>query len=169
MRAVVALHTDGSMAGWFSSMAIAYRKYKIPRDAIWKSIKTGKPYKGFKWVDKNVYDKHYRDCTLSKLAYKKNTERDDKGYFVKGHKGIKHSEKTKKILADYARAQSFKLSRDPTSKWGKGQPQRVWCVNNDKEYNSITEAANELGLTQHQISNALYCGGKTKGFKFYKI
>ncbi len=169
MRAVVALHTDGSMAGWFPSMVIAYRKYRIPRDAIWRSIKTGKPYKGFKWVDKEVFDKHYRACTLDKLAYKKNTDRDEKGHWVKGHKTVKCSERTKKILAKYASIQSTKQALDPNSKWGKGRPRRVWCANNDKEYNSITEAANDLGLTQYQISCSLYCEGKTKGFKFYRI
>lgn len=64
----MALNEDGSMAGWFESMALAKRLYGIPRDAILKYIKTGKPYKGFKWVYKEVYDEHYRNCTIHLLS-----------------------------------------------------------------------------------------------------
>lgn len=169
MRAVVALNEDGSMAGWFESMALAKLKYGIPRDAIWKSINTGKPYKGFKWVYKEVFDEYYRNCTLDTLAYKRNNQRDSKGHWVKGHSGVKHSEETKRILAQKAREQSYHQTHDPCCNWGKGRKQKVWCVNNNKEYDSITEAADELGLTQHQISDALYGGHKTKGYKFYRI
>lgn len=169
MRAVVALNEDGSMAGWFESMALAKQKYGIPRDAIWKSIKTGKSYKGFKWVDKETFDKHYKDCTLHKLSYKRDHQRDSKGRWVKGHTPIRHTDETKKKLAAYAKTQSYKQAHDPHSKWGKGCKKPVWCVNNDKVYESFTEAANDLGLTQHQISSAIYGGYKTKGYKFYKI
>lgn len=169
MRPIVALHEDGNMAGWFESMALAQRLYGIPRDAIWRSIKTGKPYKGFRWVYKEVYEYHYRQCTLHQLAYAKDNQRDIKGHWVKGHLGIKHTENTKKNIAEIARKQSIRQANDPNSKWGKGQQKRVWCVNNNKEYASMTEAANELGLTQHQISVAINGNHKTKGYKFYKV
>ena len=169
MRAVVALNEDGSLAGWFESMAIAHRKYGILRTGILRSIKTGNPYKGYKWVYKEVFDKHYRECTLDKLAYQKDKQRDNRGYWVKGHSPVRHTEETKSILKKYAPEQSYKQAKDPNSNWGKGRKQRIWCVNNNKEYDSITEAAHDLGLTTHQISVALYGGHKTKGYKFYKI
>lgn len=169
MRPIVAVREDGSMAGWFESYACALKKYNLHKGGIWKSIKTGKPYKGFRWVYKEVYDKHYKDCTLHELSFKRDYSRDSNGYWVKGHKGVKFTEETKQRIAKHARKQSYRQAHDKNSNWGKPRYRRVWCVNNNKEYSSITEAASELGLTQKGISSALYGGHKTKGYKFYKI
>jgi len=63
----------------------AMKYYKLDRTSILRSIRTGKPYKGFRWVYKADYDKAYLYQFTEKYAFTPPRDRDLRGWCKPGY------------------------------------------------------------------------------------
>lgn len=68
-----------------------------------------------------------------------------------------------------ARECAFRQANDPNNRWGKGgRSIPIYCVTNNKRYNSIKEASIDLCIPYNQIVLAMHRNGTAHGYKFYR-
>lgn len=87
-KPVVAVNPDGSMNGWFDGIMDAMRLYHLDRTCILQSIRTGRLYKGLRWVYKEDYDLAATVMDTKRFAYERRPAagRNLSGKFCKGCK-----------------------------------------------------------------------------------
>lgn len=84
-KPIAALNPDGTLNGWFEGIMDAMKIYHLDRTSILNSIRTGKPYKGFRWVYKQDYDEAAMWGDVSKFAFTPRRDRDLRGWSVPGY------------------------------------------------------------------------------------
>lgn len=84
-KPVAALNPDGTINGWFEGIMDAMTIYRLDRTSILRSIRTGKPYKGFRWVYKEEYDREYMWGDISKYSFTPRYDRDLNGRCKPGY------------------------------------------------------------------------------------
>ena len=86
-KPIVAVNPDGTMNGWFSGIMDAMTVYRLDRTSILRSIRTGKPYRGLRWVYKDDYDLAATVMDTRRFAFTPppTVGRDRAGRFRKGH------------------------------------------------------------------------------------
>ena len=70
-RSIVAVNTDGSMAGCFDSIKVAHEKYGLTRYMLTKACKTGNLYRGIKWMYEDEYRKLWEQGKTDTLKYER--------------------------------------------------------------------------------------------------
>lgn len=70
-KSVVAINTDGSMAGCFDSIKTAHDKYHLTRYLIVKSCRTGSLYRGLRWMFEDEYRKAWLEGRTDELRYER--------------------------------------------------------------------------------------------------
>lgn len=84
-KAVVAVNPDGTMNGWFDGIMNAMLIYRLDRTSILRSIRTGKPYKGFRWVYKEDYDAAAMRFDTQRYSFSPRLDRDLHGWCKPGY------------------------------------------------------------------------------------
>ena len=84
-KPVAAVFPDGTLNGWFNGIMDAMKLYGFDRTSILNSIRTGRPYKGCRWVYKQDYDAALLTGTTQKFAFTPRIDRDMLGHSVKGY------------------------------------------------------------------------------------
>ena len=84
-KPIVAVNPDGTMNGWFDGIMDAMTIYRLDRTSILRSIRTGKPYKGLRWVYKDDYDQVAMWQDTSKFAFTPRYDRDLRGRCKPGY------------------------------------------------------------------------------------
>lgn len=84
-KAVVACNPDGTMNGWFDGIMSAMLIYRLDRTSILRSIRTGKPYKGLRWVYKQDYDEAAKRLDTQRFAFTPQRDRDLRGWCRPGY------------------------------------------------------------------------------------
>ena len=70
-RSIVAVNTDGSMAGCFDSIKVAHEKYGLTRHLLTKACKTGNLYRGIKWMFEDEYRHLWEQGKTDMLKYER--------------------------------------------------------------------------------------------------
>lgn len=70
-RKIVAVNTDGTMMGCFDSIKVAHEKYHLTRHLLTKACKTGKLYRGIKWIFEDEYRKLWEQGKTDTLQYER--------------------------------------------------------------------------------------------------
>lgn len=170
-RMVVAVNPDGSVAEVFEYIKDAVAKYGMDRHSITNSCKRGSICHGWKWFYEEDFRRIYMNCEYEKLRFTLDPNRDPVTYhYIKGHKAgsgytrLTEEQKQKKI--DHTRAA---MKRRKENGGYEESKKKLWkpvvCLNDGKEFPSITHAAEYYGIPRHQISGAIHRIGKTRGLK----
>lgn len=70
-RSIVAVDTDGSMAGCFDSIKALHEQYHLTKHHIVNSCKTGKLYRGVRWMYEEEYHQLWLEGRTTELAYER--------------------------------------------------------------------------------------------------
>lgn len=70
-KSVVAVNTDGTMAGCFDSIKVAHEKYHLTRHLIVRSCRTGSLYRGLRWMFEDEYRKAWLEDRTDQLRYER--------------------------------------------------------------------------------------------------
>lgn len=170
-RMVVAVNPDGSVAEVFEYIKDAVAKYGMDRHSITNSCKRGSICHGWKWFYEEDFRRIYMNCEYEKLRFTLDPNRDPVTYrYIKGHKAgsgyARLTEKQKLKKTDHIRAA---MKRRKENGGYEESKKKLWkpvvCLNDGKEFPSITHAAEYYGIQRHQISGAIHRIGKTRGLK----
>lgn len=130
----------------------------------------------------NIGHKHSKETKrkLSESAKGRKHSEETKKIIGEASKGRKHSEESKKLMSKIKKERmnnntklkiSIGLKGNKNGVGNKGRSKKIICLTNNKIYESIKDAANELGL--HSDGIIKVCKGEytqTKGyiFKYYE-
>ena len=84
-KPIAAIFPDGTLNGWFEGIMDAMKLYHLDRTSILRSIRTGKPYKGCRWVYKSDYDEAYFNGNPNRFAFTPRKDRDLRGWCKPGY------------------------------------------------------------------------------------
>lgn len=102
-KAIVACNPDGSLNGWFEALTQAEDIYHLTRSRILKSIRTGEPYKGFRWVWKTDYDDAMKHVNTERFAFKPRKDRNLMGWSRPGYHWKREINEKKEMMCLKAR------------------------------------------------------------------
>ena len=70
-RKIVAVDKDGSMAGCFDSIKDLAEQHKLTKHHIVRSCKTGKLYRGVRWMYEEDYHRYWLNGQTALLSYER--------------------------------------------------------------------------------------------------
>ena len=70
-KSIVAVNTDGTMAGCFDSIKVAHEKYHLTRHLIVRSCRTGSLYRGLRWMFEDEYRTAWLEGRTDELRYER--------------------------------------------------------------------------------------------------
>ena len=122
---------------------------------------------------KIMYEKDY--SPLGDYSFRLSEMRDDEGYakpellrIYRKRQEQMMTDEQRRRRSERCREVSKRQAADPNSKWGKGTNYHpIHCETNGKDYASIKDAVEDLGIPSNQISLAISRNGTTHGYKFY--
>lgn len=168
---VVAIKTDGSIAGYFDFIKDAVEKYGMDRHSITDSCKRGTICRGLKWMYEEDYRKYYMECRTNELAYTLDPNRDRYTYhFCKGHHAGNGLRKRKVEDQQKHKQQFFEMVKRLRQE-GKIKPRLkpVLCINTNQRYDSIKECAQALNIPANYISYSAHNYRPILGMRFRLI
>ena len=163
---VVAVNTDGTMMGYFERINDAAGKYGFKRHGISRAARSGKIYRGIKWMHEKDYRNYYELNRTDELAYTLTKYQ---------HVGVpashprkpfaEYSEDGKRRIRESARRTMIRLHAEDRI---RHHVKPVFCITNGIHYDSVKAAAAALGLKPNCISDSITRHLNVHGYRFMK-
>ena len=168
---VVAVNPDGSVFEVFEFIRDAVAKYGMARKSITNSCKRGALCHGKRWFYEEDFRRIYMNCEIEKLKFELDPNRDPvTKYFVKGHKlGNGHDklteEQKQRKISRVREACARRASNGEYKESNKKCRKPVVCLNDGKEFPSVSRASEYYGIPRTQVSEAIHRVGTVRGLK----
>lgn len=167
-KPIVAVNEKGEAASYYESVSQAAMVNGVFRRGITESLKTGAPYKGFKWMLESAYRELWFKGKTASLAFSCSRMRSDIALRrwrnmsdeKKKERSVKLSKARKKLISQ--RPEVMEPSR-------RVHRQPVLCVNTGECFPSIADLAKAYGLNPSSARTASYRGMKVKGYIIKRI
>ena len=166
-KKIVVINRKAEVLGCYESIQECCRVNNFYDSTIYEAKRRKRPYKGMLFLEERVYREHYMKNTLDELKFGTIKERRSekiRNFFKNLPKEA--NERRKKSISDKAKQQIREGKRPHVFLWGALHQKKIECLQTGKVYNSLKEAALELGVHHSAVSQSLRKGNKTKGLNF---
>lgn len=166
-RPVLLLLPDGTIGARFASVTAAARHLQRAQSTITDSCLRGSLCHNRRLIYEEDYVK------WADYSYHPHRGRDARGHFLPGRTNIyRLSPEARQRIADISRRRSKQMVADPSSRWGKPNPDHfipVLCVETGQSFPSIKDAALAFNIPAYYISQAIARSGTTRHLTFRRI
>ena len=160
---IVAVSEKGDAVGYYESVSEAARVNRIYRRLITESLRTGKPYKGFKWMRESKYRDLWFEGRTSELSFSCKEMRSEVA--VRRWKNLtKEQRESRRRNLSEARKRLAQERPDIMEPSREAHRQPVLCINTGECFNSIVEMAKAYGLNPSSVRASAARGYGNKGY-----
>lgn len=165
---IVAVSEKGDAVGYYESVSEAARTNRIFRRLITESLRTGKPYKGFKWMRESEYRDLWFEGRTDELSFSCKEMRSEEA--VRRWKNLtKEQRESRRRNMSEARKRLAQERPDIMEPSREAHRQPVLCINTGECFNSIVEMAKAYGLNPASVRSSAARGYGNKGYIIKRI
>lgn len=160
---VVAVNEKGEAVGYYESVSEAAQINGIYRRLVTESLRTGKPYKGFKWIREEEYRKLWFEGRTLELSFSCEKMRSEVAFKRWRNLTQQQRESRRKNLSE-ARKKLQQQRPEVMEPTRDAHRQPALCINTGECFRSVVELANAYGLNPSSVRACVSRGHKNKGY-----
>lgn len=160
---VVAVNGKGEAVGYYESVSEAAQTNGIYRRLVTESLRTGKPYKGFRWMRESEYRDLWFKGRTSELSFSCKAMRSEVA--VRRWQNLTPQQReSRRMNLSKARKKLQKQRPDIMEPVREAHRQPALCVNTGECFRSVKELAVAYGLNPSSVRACASRGHKNKGY-----
>lgn len=165
---ICVINYKAEVLAYYGSIKECIQVNGFPASSVYKAVYMKRIYRCMRFIHETEYRKHWENGTLDQICFKKKKERNKDAILpmLEARKSKEVEERRRKRISESVKR---KKALGVPMHWEKAQQfirKPVICIDTGFAYQSVAEAARQIGVTATVISRAIKRNWKVKGMKF---